>query len=141
MLRQGPVPRLVHGLIEYAAGVLFLLAPFVLSFEAGEATAVAIVAGVVVLLVAATTAGPTGLISQIPVPAHVVLDFLLAGLLIAAPFLFGFSDERNPTAFFIAIGVVHLLLTVATRFVAEGEPRRGRARRERAQAPSEPGSA
>jgi hypothetical protein len=36
--------------------------------------------------------------------------------LVAAPFLFGFSGEGPPTAAFIALGVVHLLVTVGTRF-------------------------
>jgi len=39
-------------------------------------------------------------------------------VLIAAPFLFGFSDESSPTAFFIIIGVSHLLITIGTRFKA-----------------------
>jgi len=51
------------------------------------------------------------------VKAHVALDLLVAAGLVAAPFLFGFSDETNPTAFFIVLGVVHLLLTIATRFL------------------------
>ena len=135
MLRQGPIPRLAHGLIEYAAVVLFIAAPFLFSFDSDAATAVAVVGGVAVLLVAATTEGPTGLVSQIPIAAHVVLDYLLGALLIASPFLFTFSDESAPTAFFIAAGVVHMLVTVATRFlVGEPGPRRG-LRRRRAEAP------
>ena len=47
-------------------------------------------------------------------------------MLIAAPFLFGFSDDGTATAFFIVLGVVHLLLTIATRFVSEERPRRPR---------------
>ena len=119
MLRQGPIPRAVHGLIEYAAGALFIAAPFLLSFEARAATAVAVVVGVLLVFVAATSAGATSLVDQIPVAAHVVLDYILAAFLIAAPFLFGFSDETAPTAFFIAAGVVHLLITVGTRFLPE----------------------
>jgi hypothetical protein len=37
-------------------------------------------------------------------------------VLIAAPFLFGFSDESGPTALFIILGVAHLLVTIGTRF-------------------------
>jgi hypothetical protein len=44
------------------------------------------------------------------------VDFAVVILLIAAPFLFGFRDEGGATAFFIIVGVVHLLLTIATRF-------------------------
>lgn len=116
MLRQGPIPALVHGIIEYVAGVVFVIAPFVLGFESGAATAISIIVGVVVLVVAASSEGPSGLISQIPISAHVALDFVLAAALIVMPFAFGFSGEGAPTAFFIALGVVHLLLTIATRF-------------------------
>lgn len=118
MLRQGPIPRFVHGVIEYLAGVLLIAAPFLLNFDSGAAVAVSIVAGVVVLAVAASTDGPTSLINSIPLAVHLMLDFALAGVLIAAPFLFGFSSESAPTAFFIIVGVAHLLVTIGTRFQA-----------------------
>jgi hypothetical protein len=118
MFRQGPVPAFVHGVVEYLAAVLFIAAPFVLAFDDGTATAVSIVVGVVLLVVAASTDMPTSLIKSIPVQAHVILDYLLALLLIASPFLFGYSDDGTATAFFIVLGVVHLLLTIATRFVS-----------------------
>ena len=51
-----------------------------------------------------------------------ILDYVLAIFLIAAPFVLGFSDDGTAAAFFIVLGVVHLLLTIATRFVAD-EPR------------------
>lgn len=124
MFKQGPVPAFVHGVIEYVAAALFIAAPFLLGFDSDTATAVSIVAGVVILIVAASTAMSTGLIKSIPVQAHVVLDYLLAILLIAAPFLFGFSDDGNATAFFIVLGVLHLLLTIATRFIREERPSR-----------------
>jgi VIT1/CCC1 family predicted Fe2+/Mn2+ transporter len=116
VLRQGPIPALIHGIIEYVAGVVFIVAPFVLGFQSGAATAISIIVGVIVLVVAASSEGPSGLISQIPISAHVALDFVLAAALIIMPFAFGFSEEGAPTAFFITLGVVHLLLTIATRF-------------------------
>jgi len=127
MLRQGPIPRFLHGFIEYAAAVLFLVAPFVLDFDSGAATAASIVTGVIVLVLAASTEGPTSLINYVPLAAHVVLDFALAGVLIALPFILGFSDETEPTVFFIALGVLHLLITIGTRFRPRDRPgeRRG----------------
>jgi Kef-type K+ transport system membrane component KefB len=74
---------------------------------------------VVLLVIAASTESKTGLAKVIPVTIHAVLDLVLAGFLIAAPFLFGFSDEGNATAFFIVLGVAHLLLTIGTRFLPE----------------------
>ena len=122
MLSQGPIPRFVHGLIEYAEGVAFIAGPIVLSFESGPATAISIVLGVVVLVIAASTDGPTSLIDSLPLTAHVALDYVLAVLLVAMPFVAGFSDETSPTVFFIALGVAHLLVTIGTRFRREPAP-------------------
>jgi hypothetical protein len=123
MFKQGPVPAFVHGLVEYAAGILLIAAPFVFSFEEDSATAVSVAAGVLVLIVAASTAMSTGLIKSIPVQAHVILDYVLAIALIAAPFVIGFTGDGAAAAFFIALGVVHLLLTIATRFIRDERPR------------------
>jgi len=117
VLRQGPISLFIHGLIEYAAGALFVVAPFLFGFDSGAAKAVSIAVGIVILAVAAGTDSPTGLSRSIPIKGHVALDFVLALLLVACPFLFGFSDESTPTAFFVALGIVHLLLTIATRFL------------------------
>ena len=139
MLKDGPIPRFVHGFIEYAAAALLFAAPFLLDFESGAAIAVSIVAGVLVLFLAAATEGPTSLINYVPLAAHVVLDYVLAVLLIAMPFVAGFSDETAPTAFFIALGALHLLVTIGTRFQRRDEGGRShrprRSRGERAEAP------
>ena len=124
MFKQGPIPAFVHGIVEYLAAALFIAAPFLFSFEEDTATAVSIVVGVLLLAVTASTALPTGIIKSIPVQAHAVIDYGLAALLIASPFVFGFSDDGTATAFFIVLGVVHLLLTIATRFVGDDRPRR-----------------
>ena len=126
MLRQGPFSRFVHGTVEYLAGVLFIAAPFLFEFQSDAAVAVSIVAGVVVIAVAASTEGPSSLVNSIPIAAHLLLDFALSAMLIASPFLFGFSDESSPTAFFIVLGVVHLLLTIGTRFKPARESARPR---------------
>ncbi len=116
MLREGPIPRFVHGLLEYVAGGLFILAPFVLDFDAGAAIAVSIVVGVLMIVLAASTEGPTSLIDSLQIQLHVLLDYALGAFLIAAPFLFGYSDESAPTAFFIAAGVLYVLVAIGTRF-------------------------
>src|SRR5919201_3586619 len=99
-----------------------------LGFDAGAAIAVSIVLGVLVILIAATTDGPTSLINSLQIQLHIVLDYALGAFLVASPFLFGFSDEGGATAFFIAIGVAHLLVTIGTRFRRRDEPRRQAAR-------------
>ena len=127
MFKQGPIPAFAHGVIEYLAAALLIAAPFLFSFDIDGATAVSIVAGVLVLVITASSALPTGIIKSIPVHAHAVVDYVLAAVLIASPFIFGFSHDGTATAFFIVLGVVHLLLTIATRFVSEERrPRQAR---------------
>lgn len=116
MLREGPIPRFLHGVIEYVAGVLFIAAPFLLGFDESSAQVLSIVLGIAILILAASSEGPTGMVSQIPVTLHVALDYALVIVLVAAPFLFGFSGEAASTAFFLVLGVAHLMVTIGTRF-------------------------
>jgi hypothetical protein len=123
VIRQGPIPAWLHGILEYVIVVALIVAPFVLHFQSGAAVGASIVIGVVLLFLVATTVGPTSLVDQVPVAVHVLLDYVLAAVLVACPFIFGFSHETNPTAFFIALGIAHLLITIATRFLPARAPK------------------
>lgn len=121
MLKRGPITALAHGAVEYLAGVLLILAPLLIDFDSTSATALALVFGVAVLVLASVSQMPTGLVPQVPVSAHMVLDFVAAGLFIASPFVFGFADQTAPTTLFILLGIAHLLITIGTRFAPAGE--------------------
>ncbi len=117
MLDQGPVPVVVHGVLEYAVGALFIASPFLFGFSSSAApTAAAIVVGLLLLAFTATSDLPTGLVRSVSIGVHVTVDLVLAVLLVAIPFLLGFTDEKAPTALFIVVGVLHMLVTIATRF-------------------------
>jgi hypothetical protein len=122
VFKQGPVPAFVHGVVEYLVAILFIAAPFLFDFEEDAPVAVSLVVGVAMLIIAACTHWQTGLIDTISVHAHVMLDYLIAIFLIASPFIFGFDDDGTAVAFFIVVGVLYLLLTIATRFVDEERP-------------------
>ncbi len=119
MLRDGPFPAFLHGLAEYIIGGLFIALPLLLDYDSGAATAASIVIGIGVIALAATTDWGLSLVNKIPKAAHLVLDFAVAALMIASPFIFGFSDETAPTVVFMAAGVLHVLLTIGTRFVKD----------------------
>jgi hypothetical protein len=123
MFKRGPIPPLVHGLLDYLLAALLIAAPFLIGFDDDAATALSIAAGVAVLMLGAFTAWSTGIVKSIPPVAHAMIDYLLGALLIALPFLAGFSDDGTASAFFVVVGVAGLLLTVATRFtpVASGD--------------------
>src|SRR3954471_18182446 len=141
MVKQGPIPAVVHSLIEYVAGVALIAAPLLLDYSSGAAKAVSIILGVLVLFLVASTTSTMSLINQVPLSMHIVFDYVIAALLIASPFLFSFSDESTPTAVFLAGGVVWLLLSIGTRYKKEEHPPRGTPKREqrgaRAAAPSD----
>ena len=116
MLREGPIPVVVHGLLEYAVGVLLVAAPFLFGFDSSAATGVSVALGVLLVGLAAVTRGPTGLVPQLSAGVHVTVDFALVLFLVAAPFVLGFRDEAAPRNMFLILGVAHLLVTIGTRF-------------------------
>lgn len=146
MLRQGPIPLAVHAALEPLIAALFIAAPFLFGFsDEGAPTAVSIVIGVAVLLVGMSTRWRISLVKVVPVRVHLIIDLVVAALLIASPFLFGFSDETAPTAFFLAMGVLELLAALGTRWtpVPAGDraaSARGRRRRDRGRGDDVPGS-
>ncbi len=119
MLREGPIPAVVHGLLEYAVGVLLVAAPFLFGFDSSAATGVSVALGVLLVGLAAVTRGPTGLVGQLSPGVHVTVDFALVLFLVAAPFVLGFRDEAAPRNMFLILGVAHLLVTIGTRFSSQ----------------------
>ena len=55
MLRAGPLSLFLHGVLEYAAGVVLIAAPFLFEFDSDAATALSIIVGVVHLLLTIAT--------------------------------------------------------------------------------------
>ena len=120
MMRQGPIPLTVHALAEPFLAVLLIAAPWIFGFDdVGSATAISIVAGIVVLLVGMSTDWKIAMVRKIPLVAHMALDFGLGIFLVAAPFLFGFSDESSALPFFLVIGILLLLSALGTRWTPD----------------------
>lgn len=116
-VRRGSVPLSLHVLIEYGIAILMMVAPFLLSFDATAAKLVSVLVGAGVLVLALMTDAPTGVARSLPVPSHVVLDYVLSLFLIVTPFVFGFSDDDDTaSAFFIVLGVGYVVLAVLTRY-------------------------
>jgi Kef-type K+ transport system membrane component KefB len=138
MVRQGPIPAFVHGLWEYIAGAGLIVAPLLLGYNSGAAKAVSIILGVLLIFLAATSSSSTSLVNQVSLPAHIILDYVLVAILIASPFLFGFSGESTPTAIFIGGGIVHMLISIGTRYRKEEKVERGTPKRKQRAALARP---
>jgi hypothetical protein len=121
MLNQGPVPALAHGALEYVVAILFIVAPFLFDFQATAATAASVVVGLGLLAFTACSDLPTGLVKLITPGVHLTVDVVVAVLMVALPFVLGFTNEGAPTAWFIALGVLHLLISIGTRFASDAD--------------------
>ena len=115
-LRRNSVPLYVHGIVEYGVGALSILAPFLFSFDSDTARVVSILLGAGIVVLGFVTESPTGVVRNLPIASHVVLDYVLSLVLLVAPFIFSFTDDAVATGYFIAVGVGFILLTVATRY-------------------------
>jgi VIT1/CCC1 family predicted Fe2+/Mn2+ transporter len=116
-LQRNSLPLSLHVLLEYGLGILTIIAPFVFSFDDAAADIVAVLVGAGILVLAVVTDAPTGLARTLPAASHVVIDYVLGVLLIVVPFVFGFAgDDTNATAYFIALGVLYVVMTVLTRY-------------------------
>lgn len=119
MFRKGPIDRLVHGVIEYAVGAFLVASPFLLDFRDARAKAVAIVLGIGLIALAASTEGASGIVDQVGLRAHAVLDVVAAAVMVASPFMFDFTDDGKPTAMFLVLGIGYLLLSIGTKLLPD----------------------
>jgi VIT1/CCC1 family predicted Fe2+/Mn2+ transporter len=116
-VQRNSLPLSLHVLIEYGLGILTILAPFLFSFDDSAAEIASVLVGAGILVLAVVTDAPTGLARSLPRASHVVIDYVLGVLLIVAPFVLGFAgDDTNATAYFIALGVLYVVMTVLTRY-------------------------
>jgi hypothetical protein len=108
-----PVSPTLHGIIDYLADPLLLAAGPLFGFGGMPAETTSTLAGIV-LVVAAFTAYPPGLVKMIPMKAHLVIDAVLGIGLIASPYVLHFSGDARACYFFVGFGVLVLLLTLLT---------------------------
>lgn len=118
--RRGSVPIVLHGLLEYGVGVLLIASSSLFSFDSTP-RAVGILIGAAVLALAAFSDLPTALMRRLPLDSHILIDCIVGVVLIASPFIFGFSDDEGALAFFIVVGLGYLVLTAVTRFKPSSE--------------------
>ena len=119
------VPTRVHGVFDYIGGIGLILAPFVFGFFSvgGIAVILPMVLGVGLLLYSLLTRYELGIsaVKFIPMPYHLIFDFVAAALLAASPFLFGFyHDAPNVWLPHLISGLVVIVLVL----VSQTQPRR-----------------
>jgi hypothetical protein len=123
-MERGPLPLNVHAAIEPLIGIILIAAPWIFGFsDAGDAKALCIVLGVIVIVAGALTDWRVSLLRLIPLRMHLMTDLLIALVLIISPFVLGFSDNEGATWFVIVAGVLEAIAALSTRWdPAEAAP-------------------
>jgi hypothetical protein len=87
------ISRKFHAALDYFSVLVLLSAPWLLNFsESLTATAVAVFAGVLILIMSMMTNYEGGLIRSIPMAIHLKMDVVLGAVLAASPWMFNFND-------------------------------------------------
>jgi len=120
------VPTWLHGYFDYIGGIVLIAAPFLFGFFSmgGVAVILPIVLGIGLILYSLLTDYERGIpaLKFIPMPVHLILDFIASALLAASPFLFGFSNQA-PNVWLphvvAGVGVIILVLVSQTHVQAK----------------------
>lgn len=103
----------VHGALDFAVVVVFALAPTLLGFTGLPATLCYVLA-VVHLALTLVTRFRFGVLKLVPLLVHGYVELVVAPVLLALPFLFGFEGPAR--LFFPAAGVVVFVTWLLTRY-------------------------
>jgi hypothetical protein len=87
------IPSRIHGMIDYAVGVLLIFAPQFLGLQGGWESRIFVLSGVAALLYSLLTRYEYGLIKILPFRGHLLLDVVHAAVLTSSPWLLGFAER------------------------------------------------
>ena len=87
------VTKTIHAYLDYPVAFLLIAAPFLLQLGDSHPLAkwLSVGTGVAALILTILTDHKTGLIRVVPYSVHLVVDFLVGVVFVAAPFALGFS--------------------------------------------------
>lgn len=110
-------PR-IHGYLDFLTVFIFLLAPTLLGL--GQLSAIlAYSLAVVHLIVTLASDFPFGVVKLIPFTVHGWIERMVGPLLIAIPFILNFSNEEVARNFYIAMGIIIIVVGMLTDYQAE----------------------
>jgi len=116
-----PVTARVHGVLDYATVAAFLNAPMVFGFHGSPAAIVYWLAGIHLLMTGCTDF-PLGFFKWIPFRIHGVIELVAGLFLLVAPWAFGFAQDVAARNFFLAIGIVVLVVVAVTDYSQRALP-------------------
>lgn len=116
------IPTRIHGVLDYAVGVLLIAAPFLLGFaNGGPEMWVPIILGAGAILYSLFTNYELGVVRAIPMPVHLAFDVVAGVFLAASPWLLGYANEVYLPH--LLVGLLEIGAGVMTHTVPDDRPR------------------
>lgn len=102
-----------HGIVDYAAAIALIIAPFLLSLGTSNPMAlwISVVTGIVVIIVSLATRYRYGAFKVIPFGAHLALDLLVASAFMLIPYLFKL-EGLDEAYYYMNAAVVYLVVAL-----------------------------
>jgi hypothetical protein len=117
------LPTPYHGIIDYSVGAMLIVSPWVVDFDKVTSVGVwiAVLGGAALMLSSAVTDYEGSILKRwLTMPQHLALDVILALVLIATPFVFGFADAGTYAWLpFVGAGAIELVSAAITRTTSE----------------------
>ena len=112
-----------HGMLDYGIGVLLLVAPYLLGFATGGPKQwLPMLLGAAIIGMSLITDYELSVARLIPLPLHLGVDVAGGLLLLASPWLFGFSNEVMWPH--VIVGLLEIGTGLMTRTTPDTDPLR-----------------
>lgn len=114
------LPTSMHGVLDYLVGIALIAAPWIFGFAyvGGAAVYVPIILGIALIVYSLVTKYELGIpgIKFLPMPYHLVIDFIAAAFLAASPWIFGFASKPlNVWLPHLVVGIVVILVVLVSQ--------------------------
>ena len=108
-----PLTPAAHGVADYLSAATFAAAP--LFGLRGTPARLAQGLGAAYTGMSLATDYPLGAVRKIPFTAHWTTDVVMAPMIAAAPWAFGFARDRKARGFFLAMAAISAVVTSLTQ--------------------------
>jgi hypothetical protein len=111
----------VHGMMDYAMGVLLLASPYLFGFATGGVKQwLPMILGFALIGLSLLTRYELGAFGVVPMPVHLAIDGLSGALLAVSPWLFGFAGIVYLPHLILGLIELGTSLMTETRSTEEG---------------------
>lgn len=113
---EKPISRKMHGVADYAYAPLMFAAPEISGFiDEDKAVTVSRIVGGGVLAATMLTKAEWGVYKLLPFKTHLALDVAVSLFSFAAPWIFGFSNNKRARNTYLAMGAIGAVVTSLTQ--------------------------